>query len=216
MPTEVVAPVVATPAVAPVAATPVVPAAAAPVAAPVGAPATPATPATPAAVEYKFDAVDGVAPEFDSNVVATAKALGWDLETAKKFRAHEIELARSEMANDAKAGEAARAAEVQRVAQEDAAWEKANREHPEFGGAKYDETSTKIDKLFAEYDKSGELSKHLAQVPRLKAEPAFRSFLAAIAHSHGEGRFIQGGNANQPSSSQAASLAEMYPSMVKR
>lgn len=210
MPTEVVAPVVATPAVAPVAAAPVAPAAAAPVVAPVGAPAT------PAAVEYKFDAVDGVAPEFDSNVVATAKALGWDLETAKKFRAHEIELARSEMANDTKATADAKAAEAQRITQEDAAWEKANRAHPEFGGAKYDETSTKIDKLFAEYDKSGEFSKDLAEVPRLKAKPAFRAFLAAIAHSHGEGRFIQGGNANQPSSSQAASLAEMYPSMVKR
>lgn len=214
--TEVVAPVVVTPSAIPAVASAVsTPTPAAPVVAPVVPVVTAATPSAPAVVDFKFDPVDGVAPEFDASVVATAKALGWDLETAKKFRDHEINLARSEMSDQTKSAESAKAAEVQRVAQEDAAWEKDNRAHPEFGGQKFDQTTIKIDQLLAEYDKGGNLSKHLAQAPRLKSEPSFRSFLASLAYAHGEGRFVQGGS-QQTNSQQSASLSEMYPSMAAK
>lgn len=203
-------PAPAAPAAVPAVTTPTTPAIAA------GIPSTPAVPAAvPTAVEYKFDAAEGVAAEFDASVVATAKALGWDLDTAKKFRDHEISLARAERDSDMKSMEAAKAAEVQRIAQEDAAWDRDNRAHPEFGGQRFDETSTKIDKLLMEYDKGGKLAEQIAQAPRLKSAPAFRAFLASLAHAHGEGRFVQG-DTKAGNQSQAATLSEMYPSMVKR
>ncbi len=204
---------VTTPVTAPVT-TPVVPAVTTPVVTPpaIAAVVPPATPVVPAAVEYKFDAVDGVAPEFDTSITATAKAMGWDLETAKKFRAHEIDLAKAEQASDAKAQADRASAETQRIAQEDAAWEKSNREHAEHGGAKYDETTTRIEKLLAEYDKTGAFAKQLAAVPRIKNEPAFRAFLANLAYAHGDAKFVQGGT-QTGKASQSASLGEMYPSM---
>ena len=173
----------------------------------------PVTPDAPAVVEYKFDPAEGFSPEFDGEVTKTAKALGWDLETAKKFRAHEMELAKAELASDALAATTAKTAEAQRITQEDASWEKKNREHADYGGAKYDETSIKIDKLLAEYDKSGEFAKHFAAVPRLKSEPSFRAFLASLAYAHGEGRFVQG-SGNAPASG-AATLQEMYHTMKR-
>lgn len=183
------------------------------VAQPAAASASAAPAPAPAAVEYKFDPVDGLDPEFDTQIVADAKLLGLDQAKAKAFRDLEISRAKDAAAADAKAATDAKAKADQAKAQMVADWDAKNRAHTEFGGPKFDETTTRIEKVIAEFDKDGEFAAELARAPEMKNHPAFRSFLARIAYAHGEASFVQGGAAQGGTVQRAATLAEMYPSM---
>ena len=155
----------------------------------------PATQTEAAAVEYKFDAVEGVDADFDTEITSVAKKLGWTQEQAAAYRAHEIEVAKAADAESTKTQAEADAKVEQDRAQKIAEWEKANREHKKYGGDKFNETTVKIDKLLAQFGAESGFAETLAQAPALKNEPTFHAFLAAIAHGIGEGGFVQ---ANAP------------------
>lgn len=154
------------------------------------------------AIEYKFDPVEGIAPEFDQEVVGLAKDLGLSQEQAAKFRTREIEAAKNEMA-------AAKTQREQFETQRRAEWEKANREHKEFGGAKYDETTERIKQLIVRLDTDQSFTRELDQAPELLSHPAFRGFLARAAYLIADGKFHEGGVGNGKQSSLEERL---YPS----
>lgn len=156
---------------------------------------------TTTAVEYKFDPIEGInlSPEFDTDVANVAKEMGWDLETAKKFRAFEAKQAFAALEADKKAQAEAEAkakiekeqAETQRKQE----WEKANRDDPEFGGPKYDETTKRVEQLFAQAgDRGKALLKEMGDsAPVLLSMPAFRNFLAHFAYQMADAKVRQGG-----------------------
>ena len=179
---------------------------AAPVADPAAAPANPspaantAPAAAPTAVEYKFEPIEGIplSAEFDTDVASVAKEMGWDLDTAKKFRAYEAKQAMAavegEKKTQAEAEAKAKVEKEQAEAQRKQAWEKANRDDPEFGGQKYDETTKRVDQLFAMAgDRGKALLKEMGDsAPVLLSMPAFRSFLAHFAYQMADGKFREG------------------------
>ncbi len=153
-------------------------------------------------VEYKFDAIEGVTKEFDDDVIATAKDMGWDQATAAKYRAREAKLALDELKADgdsrAQKQAADKIAKEQADTQRKQAWEKANRDDPEFGGQKYHETSQRVEQLFAMAgDRGKALIKEMGEsAPELLSHPAFRNFLAHFAYKMADGKFHEGSNAN--------------------
>lgn len=146
-----------------------------------------------AKIEYVFDKLDGATPEFDADIVKDAQKLGMSLEQAKAYRAHEFERAKASDEQYAKEEAEQKTAFEQKRTQELKKWEDAARAHPEYGGAKYDETNTRIDKILAEYG-GEEMVKEIANAPALKQLPVFRNFLAKIAYAHSEGSFVKGSN----------------------
>lgn len=151
------------------------------------------------AVEYKFSPLEGATPEFDADVTATAKALGWTQEQAAKFREHEFKLAQSDIAAakeaQAQAEAKAKIEREQKDTQRRQEWEKANRDHKEFGGQKYAETTERINGLLAKFDKDQAFSKaHLKESAEILNEPTFRAFLANIAYAMSSGTFHEGAN----------------------
>jgi hypothetical protein len=152
-------------------------------------------------VEYKFTPIEGItlAPEFDADIAAVAKEMGWDQATAEKFRAREAKAAHEAMLADKKQSEESAAkAKLEREqadAQRKTEWEKANREHKEFGGQKYAETGERIKGLLAKFDTDKSFAKELEAAPDLLEHPAFRGFLARIAYSMSDGKFHEGSNA---------------------
>lgn len=175
----------AVPAVVPATATPI---ATAVVNTPDATPA-PVTDSAPV-VAYKFTPVEGVDPEFDKQVADVATKLKWTNEQAEAFRAHELELAKTERAADEAAAAATKLANDQQLAK----WDAENKAHKDFGGPKYDETTIKINKLLAEYGPKSGFDKLIAESPALLKQPAFRSFLAELSYAHGEASFVQAGN----------------------
>jgi len=138
-------------------------------------------------VAYKFSTVEGVTPEFDKEVTDIATKLKWTNEQAEAFRAHELELIKTERASEEAAAAAAKQANDQQLAK----WELENKAHKTFGGPKYDETTIKIDKLLAEYGPKSGFDKVIAESPALLKQPAFRAFLAELSYAHGEASFVQ-------------------------
>jgi hypothetical protein len=150
--------------------------------------------ATATEVAYKFQPIEGIqlAPEFDQDIAAVAKDMGWDQATAEKFRAREAKQAHEALLADKKLSEEsaakAKLEKEQADAQRKTEWEKANREHKEFGGQKYAETSERVKQLLARFDTDQAFSKELEAAPELLDHPAFRGFLARIAYSMADGK----------------------------
>lgn len=157
--------------------------------------------ATP--IEYKFDAIEGVTADFDKDISETANEMGWNQEQAAKFRAREAKLALADLKahgeSKAQAEAAAKIANEQAETQRKQAWEKANRDDPDFGGAKYHETSQRVEQMFAmARDRGKALLKEMGEsAPALLAHPAFRGFLAHFAYKMADGKFHEGGNGHQ-------------------
>ncbi len=166
----------------------------------VGASSTEA--AAPSAIEYKYDAMEGVTPEFDADISATAKELGLSQEQAAKFRAHEAKIAlddlRAQGASKAEREAAAKIAKEQSDTQRKQAWEKANRDDKDYGGQKYDETSERVNQLFAMAGDRGKalLAEMGDSAPDLLSHPAFRGFLAHFAYKMADGKFHEGATAS--------------------
>lgn len=154
-------------------------------------------------IDYKFDAIEGVTPEFDADITATAKEMGWSQEQAAKFRAREAKLGLEEMKahseSRAQAEAAAKIAKEQNEAQRKQAWEKTNRDDPEFGGQKYHETSQRVEQMFAMAGERGKtfLKEMGDSAPQLLSHPAFRGFLAYFAYKMADGKFHDGANGHQ-------------------
>lgn len=177
-----------------------------------------------AQVEYKFDPIEGVTKEFDDDVIATAKDMGWDQATAAKYRAREAKLALDELKADgetrAQAEAAAKIAKEQADTQRKQAWEKANRDDPEFGGQKYHETSQRVEQLFAMAgDRGKALLKEMGEsAPELLSHPAFRNFLAHFAYKMADGKFHEGANGHQtegPKSFADVAYGNKYPAAAR-
>lgn len=181
-----------------------------------------------AQVEYKFDAIEGVTKEFDDDVIATAKDMGWDQATAAKYRAREAKLALDELKADGESRAQKQAAD--KIAKEQAdtqrkqAWEKANRDDPEFGGQKYHETSQRVEQLFAMAgDRGKALIKEMGEsAPELLSHPAFRNFLAHFAYKMADGKFHEGANGGkqpEPTTAHegfaAAAYGNKYPAAAR-
>lgn len=163
--------------------------------------AAPVVPTPAPVVEYKFDKVDGIPDALGTEVARIAKGMGLDAEAAKKLHALTVEDYKAETAEDAKALEADKAAYAQKIAQEDAEWDKAfATKHPEWVGAKAPETEIKLQAFIARFDKGGEFSKLVADNPRLIKHPAFRSMIAAAGYAMGESNFVQGSTEAKPKS----------------
>lgn len=149
------------------------------------------TSASSAKIQYVFDKLEGVTPEFDADIIKDAEKLGLSVDQAKAYRAYEFERAKASDAQLAKEEAEHKAQFEQKRAQQLQEWEKAAREHKEYGGDKYDETNIRIDKVIAEYG-GEEMVKEIANAPALKNLPVFRNFLAKIAYAHSEGSFVKG------------------------
>lgn len=164
---------------------------------------------TTQAIDYKFDPIEGIqlTPEFDQDIAALGKEMGWDQATAAKFRAREAKQAHEAMLADKTASEQAQAKakleKEQADTQRRTEWEKANRDHKEFGGPKYAETSERVKQLVDRFDADKSFAKELEQAPELLNLPAFRGFLARIAYSMAEGTFHQGSTATNQTQSRA-------------
>lgn len=177
------------------------------------------------AVEYKFSKVEGVeVPEaFDADVAATAKEMGWDLPTAEKYRSLEIKRAQAELAADKKLTEestaAAKIKAEQDALQRKQAHEKANRDDPEFGGAKYAETTQRVEQMIAMAGERGKaLMKEMGEsAPAMLANPAFRAFLAHFAYKMADASFHQGANGHQDAPKTFADVAygDKYPAAAR-
>ena len=170
-------------------------------------------------VDYKFDAIEGITKEFDADIVTTAKEMGWDQATAAKYRAREAKLALDELKADgetrAKTDAANKIAKEQADTQRKQAWEKANRDDPEFGGQRYHETSQRVEQLFTMAgDRGKALLKEMGEsAPELLSNPAFRNFLAFHAYKMADGKFHEGANgqkATEPVSLQEGFAAAAY------
>ena len=175
----------------------------------------------PTAIEYKFDPIEGVTPEFDADVAATAKDMGWDQATAAKYRAREAKLALDELKADGESRAQKQAAD--KIAKEQAdtqrkqAWEKANRDDPEFGGTKFHETSQRVEQMFAMAGERGKaLMKEMGETaPELLSNPALRNFLAHFAYKMADGKFHDGATGTgktEPVSAHDAFAAAAYGS----
>ncbi len=169
-----------------------------------GATSTPPVAAT--ATEYKFDPIEGVSADFDKDVSTVAKEMGWDQATAAKFRAYEakqaLEAAAADKKSSTEAQAAAKAKHEQEIAQRNQAWEKANREHKEFGGAKYDETTERMKQFLVRFDPDKTFAAELEKAPELLNAPAFRSLIARAAYAMGDAKFHEG-SATPPKTSDA-------------
>lgn len=160
------------------------------------------TSAISAKIEYVFDKLEGATPEFDADIIKDAEKLGLSVDQAKAYRAYEFERAKANDAQSAKEEAEHKAQFEQKRTQQLQEWEKAAREHKEYGGDKYEETNTRIDKIIAEYG-GEEMVKEIANAPALKNLPVFRNFLAKIAYAHSEGSFIKGSNSPSASKTMA-------------
>lgn len=190
-------------------------------------PAAPVTP-PPAAIEYKFDKLEGATPEFDADITATAKELGWSQEQAAKFREREFKLAQADLLADKDAAEKAQAkAKIEKEqadTQRKQAWEKANRDDPEFGGQKYHETSQRVEQMFTMAGERGKaLMKEMGEAaPELLNNPAFRNFLAFFAYKMADAKFHEGANGHAKTehvspqeSFAAAAYGNKYPAAAR-
>lgn len=156
--------------------------------------------AAPSPITYKFDVIEGIGAEFDTEISTAGNELGWNQEQAAAYRAREAKLALADLkaSTDARGQQeaAAKLAHEQTVTQTKAAHEKANRDHPEFGGTKYDETTQRIEQLIASSGEAGqalikEMGDHAAG---LLNTPTFRAFLATFAYKMADGKFHDGAN----------------------
>jgi hypothetical protein len=177
-----------------------------------------------AQVEYKFDPIEGVTKEFDDDVIATAKDMGWDQATAAKYRAREAKLALDELKADGESRAQKQAAD--KIAKEQAdtqrkqAWEKANRDDPEFGGQKYHETTQRVEQMFAMAGERGKaLLKEMGEsAPDLLSNPAFRNFLAFHAYQRADGKFHEGspaGKTDGPKTFADVAYGDKYPAAAR-
>ena len=173
------------------------------------------------AIEYKFDPIEGVTKEFDADITETAKEMGWNQEQAAKYRAREAKLALDDLKahgeSKAQAEAAAKIAKEQADTQRKQAWEKANRDDPEFGGTKFHETSQRVEQMFAMAGERGKaLMKEMGEsAPELLAHPAFRNFLAHFAYKMADGKFHDGATGTgktEPVSAHDAFAAAAYGS----
>lgn len=156
----------------------------------------------PTKVDYTFEKVEGVDPEFDTEVIEIAKKLSLTKEQATAFRQHEIDLAKKEIEGSKSAAEAQKLEQEQQLAK----WDADNKAHKEYGGLKYAETDIKIGKLIAQIGEKTGLNKALAENPNLIKIPVFRNMLAEWSNSISEATFIQSGN----QSSQTVSDAQLF------
>lgn len=172
-------------------------------------------------IEYKFDPIDGVTKEFDADITDTAKEMGWNQEQAAKYRAREAKLALDDLKahgeSKAQAEAAAKIAKEQADAQRKQAWEKANRDDPEFGGQKFHETSQRVEQMFAMAGERGKaLLKEMGETaPELLSNPALRNFLAHFAYKMADGKFHDGATGTgkaEPVSAHDAFAAAAYGS----
>lgn len=177
------------------------------------------------AIEYKFDPIEGVplTPEFDTDVANVAKEMGWTLDDAKKFRAYEAKQAvaavESEKRAQAESDAKTKVETEQRDTQRKQAWEKTNRDDPEYGGPKFDETTQRVQQLL---DASGERGKSLLKemgdsAPVLLSMPAFRGFLAHLAYQMADAKVRQGGAAGDTAPKSFADVAygNKYPAAAR-
>ena len=173
------------------------------------------------AIEYKFDPIDGVTKEFDADITETAKEMGWNQEQAAKYRAREAKLALDDLKahgeSKAQAEAAAKIAKEQADTQRKQAWEKANRDDPEFGGTKFHETSQRVEQMFAMAGERGKaLMKEMGETaPELLSNPALRNFLAHFAYKMADGKFHDGATGTgktEPVSAHDAFAAAAYGS----
>ena len=173
------------------------------------------------AIEYKFDPIEGVTKEFDADITETAKEMGWNQEQAAKYRAREAKLALDDLKahgeSKAQAEAAAKIAKEQADTQRKQAWEKANRDDPEFGGTKFHETSQRVEQMFAMAGERGKaLMKEMGETaPELLSNPALRNFLAHFAYKMADGKFHDGATGTgktEPVSAHDAFAAAAYGS----
>jgi len=179
----------------------------------------------PATIEYKFDPIEGVSlsPEFDADIIGVAKEMGWDQATATKFRAYEAKQAQAAMLADKTAREQAEAKDkadrAQAETQLDQEWDKANREDPEYGGTKHDETSQRIDQLFAATGERGRaLLKEMGEAaPKLLRMPQFRGFLAHLAYQMADAKVRNGTppTNDQPKTFADVAYGDRYPAAAR-
>lgn len=195
-----VAPVVTPPAVPPVAGTPPVVPPATPVVPPVADPAAPVVPPVVAA-ELKFEKLAGYPESEQARVLALAKDMGLDQAAAQKLHDREAAAFKTDVE-----------AVTRELAAKQAEFLAVNKSHATYGGAKFEETNTRINQLLAWGGDEGKALASVLDDEGVRQLPAIHNFLARVAYQMKDGTFIQGVQ-SQPDPNRPATLSEVYPSM---